>query len=72
MLASVQANIARPSWPGVLQQYLLDSMFASPADPRWVGYLSGHSPLNTSTAGPVMYTWLSFSFHSIDRSPPRK
>src|SRR5262249_45979222 len=30
------------------------------------------SPLNTSTAGPVMNTWFVASFQSIIRSPPRK
>ena len=30
--------------------------------PRWVGY-SGHSPLNTSAAGPVMNTWFVASSH---------
>src|SRR5262249_55864881 len=31
---------------------------------------SGHSPLNTSTAGPVMWTWLSDSSQRKRRSPP--
>ena len=35
----------------------------------WLPYF--HSPLNTSTASPVMYTWLSAA-HSNSRSPPGK
>ena len=33
---------------------------------------SGYSPVNTVTAGPVIYTTFSFSSHSMTKSPPRR